>query len=188
MWGRLSITIATHWSEIQPVLQWASSEPGWAGHQWALSHWEKGGVKLCFHSESVETLSVVYSSAKRKADKKSPADCLWTSSTSSRATEEKLQLWLQGRSMCFLKGVNFIISALIRNEGCEQFLLWVFFFFWLKSILSSNQLPVLGELWEQGELFSTEHWKAIKTDPKYDCAIYSIIHLNGIILVNFLNQ
>lgn len=90
--------------------------------------------------------------------------------------------------MCFFRGVNFIISALIRNEGCEQFLFCVFVLLTKKHFEQQPISPVLWELWEQGELFSMKHWKAIKTDPKYDCIIYSIIHLNGNIVVSFLNQ
>lgn len=33
-----------------------------------------------------------------------------------------------------------------------------------------------------------KHWKAIKTAPKYDCMIYSIIHLNGNVVVSFLKM
>lgn len=118
---------------------------------------------------------------------KNPAEYLWINSR-SKATEEKLQLWLQGRPLCFLRRVNFIISFLIRNEGCQQFLFCVFFLLTEKHFEQQPISSVLGELWEQGELFSMKHWKAIKTDPKYDCMIYSIIHLNGNVVVSFLKM
>lgn len=64
------------------------------------------------------------------------------------------------------------------------------FFFLLveKHFQQQPTSPVLWELWDQGELFSMKHCKAIKTDPKYDCIIYSIKYLTGNIVVSFLSQ